>query len=135
MEDILPIVIVPTITAILAPVILALLGKWLNKRKESADLGAALREELRGDNKTLRERNKELEGAYTERNRLQQESDTWQRKFFEIKKEKQYLEFELTLLQREIEHIRRQHEEYTAIRERAERQFDNNEPDDGESSD
>lgn len=129
MEDILPIVIVPTITAILAPVILALLGKWLNKRKESADLGAALREELRDDNKTLRERNKELEGAYAERNQLQQESDSWQKKFFEMKKEKQYLEFELTLLQREIEHIRSQHEEYTAIRERAERQFGQDAPD------
>lgn len=122
-------IIVPLISALISPLILLVIGRWLNRRKESADIGAALREELRDDNRDLRDRNKELEDEARKHAETIQAAEEWKRRFFKVKKEKQYLEFELILVQREIEHIRRQHEEYTAIRERAERQFE-----DGESS-
>lgn len=123
---------VPTLTALVAPLVLQWVSNRINEKKAEKeravaasdredDLAAGLRAELREDNKNLRERNEALEAQRREAQDAIEESRDWQEKYLSMQQEKAYLEFELTLVQQELEHIRRQHDEYIAVRERAER--------------
>lgn len=120
--------------------ILSWVNKKLNARKENRTeslaeeqyndkLAHELREELRTENQSLKEDNAALRTRVVEAAESLIEVDNWKKRFYALKKEKQNLEFELSLLRQELEYIRRQYEEYRAIRERAEQHFgDGHEP-------
>lgn len=122
----------PLITAILAPIVVGMFTKAMNKRKEERThdfsqeqhddkIAKDLRDEMRADIKQKNERIKELEDSAVSSYEAITDRDKWKAKYFSIKKEKDRISFELTLLQKELETIRRQYEHYAELRARAEK--------------
>lgn len=137
--EIVMLIAVPLITSLLAPLALEIVRKKINQRKDDAEakrsefasvldadkhndqVAAELRQELRSENVALKERNSDLERQVRESAIKAEDAARWEAKFYALKKEKQTLEFELTLVRKELEQFRRQYEQYTEIRDRARR--------------
>ena len=126
------------ISAFVIPASLKVVEVLLEKRKEkqaekakrkhaltssNIELGDDLRDELRDENITLKKSVVDLQQQLAEANRLVQELEQWKRKFYRLKKENTRLEFDLSLMTKEIELLREKYAEYIAIRERAAGQF------------
>jgi len=131
MMEILTLIAPAVFSALLAPVAVKWFTKLIDSRKEKRTeeseeekyndtLASSLRKELRDENLALKERNTVLESQVRASIESILEGDTWKRKFYAVKKEKQHLEFEITLLRQELEYLRSQYDEYIALRKRAE---------------
>lgn len=126
--EILSLIALPVLSSLLIPIILEWFKKRLSATREKRELdltedqhndqvAAAMRDELREDNKDLRARVIELQKAIDVD--AVREREELHRKLYAIKKEKLNLQFELNLVRQELDYIRRQYEEYTAVRRRA----------------
>lgn len=137
----------PLLTALLAPLILQVVAKFLNRRREKmearhkdsetaitnrqldAEIGSNMRKELREELQRRDDKIRDLEKRALSNYDLSQERDKWEKAYYSVKKEKERISFELILLRKELETIREQYDQYIEIRERAEHRIDGK-PDD-----
>ena len=122
---------VPVLTSLFAPVVLEYIGYRINKKKEAAsqahsnehhndEIASQLRQELRDENLVLKERNEALEQKVQDGSAVVLESERWRARYYAMKKEKQHLEFELTLIRKELEYLREYYDEFVQVRNKAE---------------
>lgn len=122
----------PIIIGVITPIFMEFLRKKLHERREDRQdalenekhddqMASALREELREENRSLKEENLRLKKSAVDHYDIIQESKKWEESYYLMRKEKDRLSFELALLQKELELVREQHEDYLKIRKWAER--------------
>lgn len=132
--ELLTLLAAPILTALIAPVILEMIKKRIDRKKQERELqdkgvdrnlilADQLRDELREENVDLKKFVDELQQKIIEHAGSQGEIDKWQAKFYNLRKENRRLAFDLALMKKELEFLREKYEEYIAVRERAEQQF------------
>lgn len=132
--ELLTLLAAPILTALIAPVILEMIKKRIDKKKQERELqdkgvdrnlilADQLRDELREENVDLKKFVDELQQRIVDHAGAQGEIDKWQAKFYNLRKENRRLAFDLALMKKELEFLREKYEEYIAVRERAEQQF------------
>lgn len=140
--ELLTLLAAPTLTALIAPVVLELIRKRIDRRKqerESQEKGAdrnialadELRDELRAENIDLKKEVDQLQDKITARLSASGEAEKWQAKFYSLRKDYRRLSFDVSLMRQELEFLRKKYDEYLAVRERAEEQFRRAGEDDG----
>lgn len=140
--ELLTLLAAPTLTALIAPVVLELIRKRIDRHKqerESQEKGAdrnialadELRDELRAENIDLKKEVDQLQDKITARLSASGEAEKWQAKFYSLRKDYRRLSFDVSLMRQELEFLRKKYDEYLAVRERAEEQFRRAGEDDG----
>ena len=132
----------PTLTALIAPVVLELIRKRIDRRKQEREsqekdadrniaLADELRDELRAENLDLKKSVNDLKAKIAQGASADEEIERWQNKFYALRKEYRRMSFDVSLMKQELEFLRRKYDEYLEIRERAEQQCRRADEDDG----
>ena len=132
----------PTLTALIAPVVLELIRKRIDRHKqerESQDkdadrniaLADELRDELRAENLDLKKNVDDLKVKIAQGASADKEIEKWQNKFYSLRKEYRRMSFDVSLMKQELEFLRSKYDEYLKVRERAEQQCRRADEDDG----